>query len=182
MTNFRKQKELAARALGVSTKRVKLNITNDEQKKAVKELISREGVRELIKDGTIKKIPKKGNSRTNANMIISQKKKGRRMGPGTRRGTEHARFNSKDKWMIKIRALRALLQKLKDEKRIDNKTYRALYMKAKGNFFRNKNHVLLYMQQNNLMGESVAAPKKEAKKTEAKVEKAPAKKQTKKVN
>lgn len=146
--NLRKQKLLAARALNVSPKRVKIN---PEKSKDVSELISRESVKELIADGSIKKLPQKGNSRSRANFIASQKKKGRRQGHGSRKGTQNARFNEKDKWMIKIRSLRTYLKKLKGAKRIDGQTYRDLYRKSKGNFFRNKRHLNLYMEQNSLL-------------------------------
>jgi ribosomal protein L19E len=73
--NLRKQKELASRALGVSKKRIKFNLTA-ENKKDLKELISREGVKDLLADKSITKLPKVGNSRTRANYILSQKKKG----------------------------------------------------------------------------------------------------------
>lgn len=148
-----KQKNLAARALGVSKKRVKFDTSSVENQKNLKELISREDVRELAKEGVIKKLNKKGNSRTRANHIAEQKKKGRRQGQGSRKGTANARFKSKDKWMIKIRALRSMLQKLKADGRLDTKTYRELYLKAKGNFFRNKRHMSLYIEQNNLLSE-----------------------------
>lgn len=151
--NLRKQKELAARALGVSKKRIKFNTETPEARKTLKEVISRDGVKELLEDKSIVKVPKKGNSRTRANLIAAQKKKGRRSGHGNRRGTVKARFNDKDKWMIKIRAMRALLKGFKDEGRMDNKTYRDLYLKCKGNFFRNKRHVMLYIEQNNLLTE-----------------------------
>lgn len=153
--NLGKQKKLAARALGVSIKRVKFNLTS-ENKKDVKELISREGVRDLVNDKVITKVSKKGNSRTRANHILAQKKKGRRSGQGNRKGTANARFNEKDKWMIKIRALRNLLKSLKDSNKLDTKTYRELYMKAKGNFFRNKRHMLLFMQQNEILSQEDA--------------------------
>lgn len=172
--NLRKQKELAARALGVSKRRVKFNTSSVETRKNIKELISREGVRELLGDKTIKTVPKKGNSRTSANHIATQKKKGRRSGHGNRKGTANARFNGKDKWMIKIRALRALLKSFKDQGRLDNKNYRDLYMKSKGNFFRNKRHILLYIEQNNMLKEAEEVSTKKvvkatkAKKTEAK--------------
>ena len=73
--NLRSQKELASRALGVSKKRVKFDISTPENKKALKEVISREGVKELLGDGIIKKVPKKGISRTRANKTLAQKKK-----------------------------------------------------------------------------------------------------------
>jgi large subunit ribosomal protein L19e len=158
--NLRKQKQLASRALGVSKKRIKFNLKDADSTKAVKELISREAVKELLEDKTIEKIPKKGNSRTNANFIAAQKKKGRRSGQGSRKGTATARIADKEKWMEKIRALRAELKKLKDQGRLEVKTYRDLYRKSKGNFFRNKKHLAHYIQQNNLLKEVKAKDKK----------------------
>lgn len=152
--NLGKQKALASRALGVSKKRIKFDTSSDENKKALKEIISRDDVRALLEDKVILKKDKKGNSRTRANNILAQKKKGRRQGHGSRKGTANARFNGKSKWMIKIRALRAMLKKLKLEGRLDTKTYRELYKKCKGNFFRSKRHLGLYMQQNNLLKEN----------------------------
>lgn len=149
--NLGKQKNLASRALGISKKRIKFNADSVEAKKSLKELISREDVRSLVADNVISTLAKKGNSRTNANMIATQKSKGRRSGQGSRKGTANARFKEKDKWMIKIRGLRATLKKLKDSGRLDTKNYRNLYMKAKGNFFRNKRHMNLYIEQNSLL-------------------------------
>ena len=148
-----KQKKLAARTLGVSTKRVKFVADSADARRNLKEVISRDAVRDLVAEGVIKKIAVKGNSRTRANKILEQKKKGRRSGHGSRKGTANARFKSKEKWMIKIRALRALLKTFKDQGRLDTKTNRDLYQKAGGNFFRNKRHMLLYIQQNNLLRE-----------------------------
>ena len=148
---LKSQKSLAARALNVSSKRVKFNIQTNEDKKEFSEIISRENIRELVAEGKIKKLNKKGNSRTRANKIASQKKKGRRMGHGSRKGTANARLSDKDKWIVKLRALRKVLKGLKEESRLDSKTYRDLYRKSKGNFFRNKKHLLLYIRQHNLM-------------------------------
>lgn len=149
--NLGKQKKLVSRTLGISTKRIKFNTESEDNRRNLKELISRETVKELVEDGTIKKLPTRGNSRTRANKIQTQKKKGRRVGQGSRKGTANARFKSKKKWMIKIRSLRKLLKSFKDEGRLDTKTSRDLYKKAGGNFFRNKKHLLLYIQQNNLL-------------------------------
>jgi large subunit ribosomal protein L19e len=152
--NFRSQKNLASRALGISKKRIKLNVTT-ENKKDFKELISREGVKDLVEQKAISVLPKTGNSRTRANKIMTQKAKGRRSGHGNRKGTANARFNTKTKWIIKIRSLRVMLKNLKEDGRLDVKTHRELYRKSKGNFFRNKRHISLYMEQNNLIKEPV---------------------------
>lgn len=150
-----KQKALAARTLRVSKKRIKFDTSTDENKKSVKEIISREDVRGLLGDKVITKKPKRGTSRTNANHILAQKKKGRMQGHGSRKGTANARHNEKRIWMTKIRALRVMLKDLKLQGRLDNKTYRELYKKCKGNSFRSKRHLALYMQQNNLLKEAV---------------------------
>jgi large subunit ribosomal protein L19e len=99
-------------------------------------------------------LPKRGNSRTRANKIATQKAKGRRSGHGNRKGTAKARFNTKTKWVIKIRGLRSYLLELKESGKLDNKIFRELYRKAKGNFFRNKRHLALYMEQNNSLAKS----------------------------
>lgn len=160
--NLGKQKELAARALGVSKKRVKLNATDVDSTRRLKEMISREDARDLLSEGFIVKLNKKGNSRTRANKIMTQKKKGLRNGAGSRKGTANARFKSKDKWIIKIRALRTLLRKYKTEGRLAVSAYREFYLKAKGNFFRNKRHMTLYLEQNKILKEKevVAGGKK----------------------
>jgi len=138
--NLGKQKKLAARSLGVSKKRIKFNPKTQEDVKSLKDMLSREDARSLNEEKIITKLAKKGNSRTRANHILVQKKKGRRTGQGSRKGTAKARFDTKDKWIIKIRALRASLKVLKDQEQLETATYRDLYRKAKGNFFRNKKH------------------------------------------
>ena len=148
-----KQKLLAARALGVSKKRVKLNLTDADSIRRLKEMISREDARDLHKEGIITRFNKKGNSRTRANHIMNQKKKGRRNGAGSRKGTANARLKSKDKWIIKIRGLRTLLRKYKAQGRLEVSAYREFYLKAKGNFFRNKRHMSLYLEQNKILKE-----------------------------
>lgn len=152
--NLRKQKLLAARTLGVSKQRVKFDASSADNKKNLKEVLSRDDVRALVEEKVIVKLPKKGIARTRANKIAEQKKKGRRQGHGSRKGTANARHNTKDKWMEKIRALRAELQKLKSEGKLETKTFRELYLKAKGNFFRNKRHMKLYIEQNKMLKEN----------------------------
>ena len=148
--NLKKQKQLVARALDVSPKRVKFNIT-DENKTQLKEIISRQVARELVEEGSIKKFPKKGTSRTRANKIMLQKKKARRRGHGSRKGTTNARMKTKKKWILKIRALRRLLKKLRRLNKINSSAYQELYKKAKGNMFRNKKHMIIYSQQHGLL-------------------------------
>ena len=151
--NLKNQKNLVARSLGVSTKRIKFTSPTQGNLKEYEELISREAVKELLGEGKIRKLPKRGISKTRVKFANSQKKKGRRSGDGRKKGTQKARSSPKREWMVKIRALRSLLKQLKEQGRIDNQTYRQMYRRAKGNFFRNKRHLLFYLKQNDLLKE-----------------------------
>ena len=53
--------------------------------------------------------------------------------------------------MIKIRSLKAMLKVLRDKGMIETATYRNLYMKAKGGFFRSKRHLRLYVDEQGLI-------------------------------
>ena len=53
--------------------------------------------------------------------------------------------------MNMIRKQRAFLQELKEKKMLSTKTYRMLYQKAKGGFFRSKNHIKLYINEQSLI-------------------------------
>ena len=140
------QKIVAAKVLKCGVTRVRVL---DE--KAVAEALTREDIRSLIKKGAIIKLPKVGNSRAHANKIMEQKKKGRRIGRGSRKGTKKTTEPKKRKWIKTVRPIRRLLKELRETNRIDKDDYRELYLKIKGGYFRNKKHLLLYLKEKEML-------------------------------
>ncbi len=147
MTNLRLQKRLAAKVAGVGLSRIRI----DASAEGLKEAITGADISGLIQEGTIKITSPKGISRHRARVRHIQRKKGRQRGFGSRRGTANARSPHKTEWVNKIRAIRKLLNELKDKESLTSKVYRELRQKAKGNFFRSRKHVMVYLEQRGLI-------------------------------
>jgi len=166
------QKRLAAQVLNISPKRIKF----DNQRLAdIKSAITKSDIRQLVEEKAINSIKEKGVSRGRARKLKTQKSKGQRKGKGSRQGKSTARLPRKDAWMNKIRSQRKLIAEFKEKKLISNETYRKIYMRAKGGFFRSTRHIKLYLEDNKLFVQkeaTVAAEKvKPVKKTTKKASK-----------
>ncbi len=141
------QKRLAAEILKCSPKRIVLDSTKLGE---IKEAITREDVRQMIESGAITKLQKQGVSKARHRKALMQKRKGRRKGPGSKKGKKTSRLGKKEAWMKKIRLQRKFLSEMRDKKIIGKKAYRDLYLKSKGGFFRSKRHIALYMEEHKL--------------------------------
>ncbi|MAK40727.1 MAG: 50S ribosomal protein L19e [Euryarchaeota archaeon] len=98
--------------------------------------VQKNDIRQLIDDGVIKAKPIVGTSRSRARKIKIQKSKGRRKGPGSRKGSSNSRTPKKNKWMSRIRAQRKSLKELRSEGTLKPSEYRFYYRKAKGGSYR----------------------------------------------
>jgi len=146
--NLKTQKKLAASVLGVS----KNNIVFDpERLEDIKEAITKTDMRGLVADKAVKAKQTVGTSRVRVRKNIVQKRKGLRSGASTKKGTKNARLNEKETWMKKIRLQRAFLRELRESNLILGETYTKLYAMTKGNYFRSKRHMKLYLEENNLL-------------------------------
>jgi len=141
------QKRLAGHLLKTS----KNNIWFDSARlDEIKEAITKADIRTLINEKVVRKINPVGSSRGRIRKAMIQKGKGRKKGPGSRKGTPYARESRKERWMSHIRAQRELLAHLREKGVINKTTYRDLYLKSKGGFFRSKRHIRIYMQEHGL--------------------------------
>ncbi len=141
------QKRLAADVMNVGMSRVWLDPEFEDE---VSLAITRDDIRRLIDEGVVQKKRAIGVSRGRARHILRQKRKGQRKGPGKKKGKATSKMSGKDRWMMKIRPMRKQLRKLRDEGKITPKVYRELYLKAKGNAFRNTAHLRTYISERRL--------------------------------
>ena len=127
--------------------------------KQVEEALTRQDIRNLIRKGVIIKVQKKGSSKSFSRHNMAQKKKGRRRGPGTRKGTYKTRNPKKEMWMKTVRPLRSLLNNLVVDGQVDKSNNRALYNMIKGGAFRDKSHLINYLKDHDMLKKRVVSKK-----------------------
>jgi len=138
------QRRLAAELMKVGKTRVWVD---PEDVDRVSSAITREEIRKLIHEGSIKKIPKtsisRGRKRTRRKELLA----GRHKGPGSTKGSAGA---GKSRWVIRIRSIRRRLRSLRDKRFVTTQTYRKLTLMAKGGTFRSASHLDEYIETHKL--------------------------------
>ncbi len=145
--DLRPQRRLAARVLKVGQNRIWIDPNRVDD---VAMAIRRDDIRRLVREGAIRRAKVKGISRGRAKLLHQKRKRGLRRGFGSREGSRTASLSGKERWMIRIRAIRRHLKKLRARRIIKPRDYRRLYRLAKGGMFDSIRRVDHYIKEHKM--------------------------------
>ena len=168
MVNLSNQRRVAATMLKCGVNRVWIHPDRTED---VANAVTREDVRNFIKDKVIKAKQKHGSSKARIKYARGQRKKGKRKGQGSRKGGKYARFPKKRRWISTIRPIRAQLREFRDEDIIERSTYRKFYLYSKGGMFKSKSHLISHLKAEDLLKTPEIPQEKEKGRTKSKSKK-----------
>ncbi len=129
---------MAAEILKCGANRVWINPDKTED---IAGCITRADIRTAIASDSIKAKTKNSTSYGRIRYAQGQKAKGKRKGPGSKKGTDNARISEKRKWISTIRPIRDELKTLRSEGKITPSVYRLYYNRAKGGVYRSRRNL-----------------------------------------
>ena len=145
--DLKPQRTLAAAVLGIGKTRVWMSPDHLDE---ISLAIRREDIRRLIHEGKIMAKPKTGISRGRARILHKKKQAGLKRKAGSKKGKKYSIVSRKERWMLRIRAIRKKLVHLRKQNIIEPHAYRRLYVLSKGGVFENSRQLEAYIELHNL--------------------------------
>lgn len=142
--DLKKIRLIAQRLLGCGSNKLWFN---PKELDRIKEAMTTEDIRALIKEGIIKRKKMQEHSRGRARILKEKKRRGRKRGFGKRTGSRKARMQRKKGWIKSVRAQRKHLRGLRQKKKISDETYSRAYALIKGGYFKGKRHIDLFIKE-----------------------------------
>lgn len=137
-------KRLAASLLGVGQSHIKVI-----DAKRASEALTKDDVRVLVQEKIIQSEQKTGIGRGKAKIKQARKKLGRRVGPGSAKGRKFALVSRKERWMVKVRSQRKLLEALSPS--LVDGARKRVYSMVKGGLFQNKKQLVAYLKEKKML-------------------------------
>ncbi len=135
-------KRVASEMLGRGANAIRFNPASLQD---VDKAMTRDDVRQLIKDSKVFALAAKKNKSANSKVLRKKRAEGRRRGPGRRKGTLKARGTLL--WKKKTRSQRFVLKELKTSGRVANEMFKKFYSLVKGNAFPDKASMIRHLRE-----------------------------------